>query len=132
MLAAAKAGQRAAEQLMTETCTITRENGETATFIAATGQYTDTTATVYAGKCRIRPRSAFLRERIAEAGEQAQFLWPYIVAVPVSVTDVQVGDIITVTASGDASLVDRQLRVRIAARGENVTARRLDCEELAP
>lgn len=122
--------QTEAETMMTDTCTITRP-GEPV-FNPTTGTYTTPSTTVYTGKCRVRTRSVgFLRDRLAEAGEMQDVIWPYIVAVPMSVTDVQVLDEITITASKDPALVNVSMRVRIAALGTFANARKMDCEEIA-
>ncbi|HWU21550.1 MAG TPA: DUF6093 family protein [Nocardioides sp.] len=119
-----------AESMMTDTCTITRP-GEPV-FDSTTGTYTDAGTTVYTGKCRIRTRSiGFLRDRQAEAGEELTTIWPYIVAVPISASDVKVLDVVTVDTCADPLLVGVTLRVRIANAGTNANARKLDCEEVA-
>lgn len=120
----------AAESMMTDTCTIRRPGAPV--FDAATGAYTTPDTTVYTGKCRVRTRSVgFLRDRLVEAGEEQVSLWPYIVAVPMSVTGVQVSDVVTVDTSGDPALVGVAMRVRVATLGTNANARKLDCEQIA-
>lgn len=122
----ASQGQVLAEQLMTDACTITRSGGAPV-FDSTTGTYTDPAATtVYSGKCRVKP--ANLTSRTVQAGEQQVALWPYSVSMPLSALP-ELDDVVTVTASVDASLVGRTLRVRSVARGTFLTARRLDCEE---
>lgn len=123
-------GQTLAETLMEDTCTITRSGGEPV-FDDTTGTYTTPAAsTVYSGKCRVKP-SALSGNTTVQAGEERVALWPYAVSVPVSVVDVELDDLVTVTASADASLVGRVLRVRSTARGTHITARRLDAEEVS-
>ena len=125
---ATASGRTAAEGLMTDTCTITRANGEP-TYNPSTLTYTTPTpTTVYTGKCRVKP-SVLSGNTTVQAGEERVALWPFSISVPFSATDVELDDIVTVTSSADASLVGRPLRVRSIARGTNVTARRLDCEE---
>lgn len=120
--------QADAESLMQDSCTITRAGSGTSTFDPATGTYTDpASTTVYTGKCRVKPRN--LVDRTVQAGEQQVSLWSFEVSVPVSATDVDLDDVVTVTGSIDPSLVGRTLRVRSVARGTFLTARRLDCEE---
>lgn len=118
-------GQRFAEQTMTDTCTITRA-GEPV-YNPATLAYTASSTTVYSGKCRVKPRPVM--DRQVQAGEQALQIWPYVVSVPMSVTGVQVDDVVTVTASADADLEGQVLVVKDVTRGTNVTARRLGCED---
>lgn len=116
--------------MMPDVCTVTRPG--TPVFNSADGSYTAPATTVYTGVCRVRTRSlGFLRDRVAEEGDAQMVVWPYMVAVPASVTDVRVYDVVTITASNDPALVGVTMRVRIAGLGTNVTARKLDCEEIA-
>lgn len=118
-----------AESTMTDSCTITRP--ATSTFNTTTGAYATTTTPIYTGRCRIRTRSTnFLRDKESQAGEQLAVIWPYIVSIPATASDVQVSDIVTLTAA-DPLLNGKTLRVRIANAGTSTTARRLDCEEVA-
>lgn len=121
-------GQAAAEQLMVDSCTITRA-GARGSFDSTTGTYSAAAAdTRYTGKCRVKP-SALSANQAVQAGERAVSLWPFTVSVPIAVDNVELDDIVTVTASADPSLVGHRLRVRSIARGTYLTARRLDCEE---
>ena len=123
------AGQRAIEALMTDTCTITRDG--TPVFDPATGLYTTPSTTIYSGKCRVRTRGRFLRDKATQAGDTDVILWPYIVSVPVSSAAVEVLDTVTVDTASDAALVGVKMRVRIASHATEATAHRLDCEEVA-
>lgn len=115
---------------MTDTCTIRRPG--VPVFDSATGTYTTPSVTVYSGKCRVRTRSlGFLRASEVEAGEEQAVLWPYMVAVPVSVTDLAVLDEITVDTSTDPALVGVVMRVRVVSLVTDATARKMDCEEIA-
>jgi hypothetical protein len=116
-----------AESLMQDACTITRTTAGT-TFNETTGQYdAGSTSTLYTGKCRVKPRDN--ADRVVQFGERAVSFWPYIVSVPMSVTTVELNDVITITASAlDASLVGLKLRVREVLAGSHLTARRLSCE----
>ena len=125
---AAVSGQAAAERLMVDTCTITR-NGDPV-FDSTTGTYAQPTSPVYTGKCRVKP-SVLSGNTTVQAGEKRVALWPFSVSVPMSVADVQLDDIVTVTGSADASLVGVTLRIRSIARGTFITARRLDAEEVS-
>lgn len=118
------------ESMMIDTCTIRRPASPT--FNATTGAYTTTKTTVYSGKCRVRTRSlGFLRERAAEAGEEQTVLWPYMLAVPLTVTNLAVLDEVTIDASNDPALVGVVMRVRVVSLGTDTTARKMDCEEIA-
>lgn len=114
---------------MVDECTITRAGVGAPVFDPATGTYTDPAPTTqYQGKCRVKPRD--LVDRVVQAGDQPTSIWPYLVSIPFGAADVTVDDVITITASADPTLVDRELRVRSATRGTNITARRLGCEEV--
>lgn len=122
--------QGQAESRMTDTCTIRRPGAPV--FDASTGTYTTAKPTVYSGKCRVRTRSlGFLRDRRAEAGDEQVVLWPYMLAVPVAVTDLAVFDEVTIDASTDPALVGVVMRVRVVSLATDATARKMDCEEIA-
>lgn len=122
--------QRAAEQLMQDTCTITRTTASEA-FDEETGTYAaGTTTTVYEGPCRVRPRDN--ADRVVQYGEEAVSFWPFVVSVPMGVVDAQLNDIVTITAAAhDDSLADQQLRIREVLAGTHLSARRLACERNA-
>lgn len=81
---------------------------------------------LYTGAARVRPNYA---NRPATAGDSFITVIGYLVSVPLSVTNVRAGDVVTVTSSADGFLTDRTLKVRSIVAGTHVTARRLDCEE---
>lgn len=122
------AGRRAAESLMTDTCTITRGGGGKV-FDPAAGEYvTAPGEQVYSGRCRVRPRDN--ADQVVEAGGQNISLFPYVLSVPVSEVAFAVDDLVTVTASVlDPALPGLVLRVRQVNVGSQVTARRLGCEQ---
>lgn len=112
---------------MTDACQVVRM-GTTPTVNPTTGQETYPETVQYTGPCRVRPN---LRDSDAEFGEQQVQVLSHLVSIPVSEADVVPDDVVHVTASDDASLVGKRLRVRAVARGTNITARRLACEEMA-
>lgn len=119
------AGQAFAEQTMSDTCTITGPPG-TPVFNATTGAYTTPAgATLYTGKCRVKPQNVM--DRTVTAGDRPVQVWPYTVSVPMSATGIPVDAVVTVTASADEDLVGQVLIVKDVTRGTNVTARRLGC-----
>lgn len=122
-------GRVFALRLMVDACTITRVTGETTDL--QTGQVTKTTSTIYAGPCRVQQLTAGGVARPATVGEAQRFQQPLTVQVPMSVTGVQSGDVVTVTASVlDADLVGRSFWVRELAHKSHLTARRLGIEEV--
>ena len=119
-------GRAAAEALMVDACTITRRTGLGA-INETTGQYTPTSSTIYTGACRVKPRDN--ADRVAQYGQEVVSFWPYVVSVPISVSTVDLDDVVTITASAlDSSLVGLSLRVREVLSGTHLTARRLSCE----
>lgn len=120
-------GRAAAEQLMVDACTITRETSHTTD--PDTGVRTPTFATVYDGRCRIQQQTGVSRP--ATTGEALVYQLPITVQVPMSVTGVQVDDIVTITASVlDPDLAGRDLWVRELYHKTHATCRRLGCEEV--
>lgn len=123
------AGRSAAEELMVDTCVISRSSG-LGSFNETTGQYDGGSTEVYAGKCRVKPRDN--ADRVVQYGQEAVSFWPYIVSVPMDVTTVDLDDVVTVTDSAlDPALFGLSLRVREVLKGTHLTARRLGCEENA-
>jgi hypothetical protein len=118
-----------AEAAMASSCTITRPGSDVTD--PDTGEVTNSGTQVYSGKCRIRPAQAWGRMAIV-AGETVT---PdtFQVSVPFAVTGIRRGDLVTVDASPDADCIGRKWYVRFTPdMGDNVTARRLLCEEQSP
>jgi hypothetical protein len=126
-LGAVRAGRRAAEALMADTCTISRGGGSTV-FDPDTGEYVTTVGeAIYTGACRVKPRDN--ADQVVEAGGTNVSLFPYVVSVPVGAVAYEVDDLVTVTAGAlDPALVGLVLRVRQISVGTHLTARRLGCE----
>lgn len=114
---------------MTDTCQIVRM-GTTPTTNPVTNLDTYPAVEQYAGQCRVRPNSQSLSTDSGFGEQQVQLL-SHMVSIPVSEADVVPDDVVIVTASDDASLVGKRLRVRTVARGTHITARRMACEEMA-
>lgn len=113
---------------MVDACTITRI-GERVTD-TTTGEVTEPTSTLYTGKCRVQ-QSATQAQR-EDAGEDHLLLLRFEVQLPMSVTDLEVGDLVTVTASAhDPDLPGRVFRVHDLAHKTHATARRVQCVEKA-
>ena len=124
--AAAEAGRARAESLMVDTCQVVTVSS-TPTTNPTTGVETYPETIRYTGMCRVRPN---FRNSDANFGDQQVQILSHLVSLPMSATSVATDDVIVVTASLDASLVGKRLRVRSIARGTHVTARRLACEEV--
>lgn len=121
-------GRIAALAGMTDTCTITRVTA--ASVDKVTGVTVATaTAAVYSGTCKVQgpnPASA----TPATPGEAYQLQLPLELHIPATVTGVEPGDLVTITASvHDADLVARTFRVRELAHKSHATAHRLGIEE---
>jgi len=124
-LTATLQGRAAAERIMLDTCTVRRKTGTT--FNESTGQYTDTTSTIYTGKCKLQDR---LIQGEAEAGGREVITLSSVLHLPVSVTTVQVDDVAEVTASQDPGAVGRKLRVAQVHYKSYATARQLQVEDV--
>lgn len=122
-------GRAAAEALMVDAdaCVITRVPGRTTN--TTTGVVTETTSTLYTGKCRVQQKPAEARRE--EIGEDRTLLLTMMVQLPASVTGLIVGDRITITASAhDPDLVGRVLRVQDLAHKSHLTSRRVGVVEV--
>ena len=122
-LAAARA---AARRRMLDTVRIERADGEAVT--DAYGQVTQPVITVHEGPARVHYPTA--QPRGITPGElQAVALRP-VVSIPHDVADVRPDDdVVVLTCPADPALVGRRYRV-VAVPGGQVTARRLECEEV--
>lgn len=112
---------------MVDACTITRATAST--FNRANSVRTPgTPTTLYTGACRVKAQRV---PRNEQAGERLTVVARYEVALPfaaLAVDDLQVGDTVTVTASGDARLVGQHFAVMAVDFGSTTTAWRLSVE----
>lgn len=121
------AGRLAHEDLMVDSCTITRAGAPAlnrATSILTPG----TPTTLYQGKCLVKPQRV---PRNQQAGERLTVIARYEVALPfssLSADDLNVGDLVTVTASGDSRLVGKVFAVMAVDFGSHSTAWRITVE----
>jgi hypothetical protein len=84
---------------------------------------------VYTGKCRVQQHQATADEK--DIGEDNLLLLRVEVQLPMSVTDLEVGDVITMTASAnDPDLPGRAFRIHDLAHKTEATARRVQCVEV--
>lgn len=121
-------GRRLADSLMVDTCTITRTTGAGAQS-ETTGRITPTSTTVYAGPCQVRVPQAVADT--PEVGGRTATIQQAIVKVPVAVTDIEVGDVVTVVSSThDPELVGRQYRVGALHHKTYATARKFAVDEI--
>lgn len=123
-------GRRAAEAGMVDACIIRRRTGAQTTD-DDTGDvvHAYVTPDPYTGACRIQQaRLATSGER--NVGEDTAVLLALEVQLPMSVTGLQVGDEVHVTASlADPDLVDRVFIIRSLAHKTDATARRVQVSE---
>jgi hypothetical protein len=117
--------QRRAERMMVDECAIFRKTGTTTD--PNTGAVVDSYATVHTGKCRVRMQSSWATDRTA--GEQPITVSRYMLQIPVSVTGVEIGDLVDITESKDPDLVGHRIRIDGPFGQTHATARRYICEE---
>jgi len=121
------AGRAAHEQLMIDQCTLARAG--TPTLNRATSVLTPGPSTpLYSGKCRLKPQRV---PRNEEAGERLTVVARYELALPfgsLATDDLNVGDTVTITASGDTRLVDGLFAVMAVDFSSTATAWRISVE----
>ncbi|MFC4006638.1 DUF6093 family protein [Nonomuraea purpurea] len=118
-------GRAVALQLMRDTCTVERKDGEPV-LNEETGMLDQPWTTVYNGRCRIKPRSS----SETEWGEREVTLAQCVAVLPWDATDqIQREDRLRVTASDDAWLIGRNLEVIGISLAGTSTARRLLVED---
>lgn len=123
-------GQAAALAGMVDTCTIRRVTGWTTDDFSGTRVPTYLSPDPYSGKCRVKQVQALPENH--DAGEDYVVLSRLQLQLPVSVTGVEVGDEVTMTASvHDPDLPGKVFTVRGPAEGSEITARRFEVTERA-
>jgi hypothetical protein len=119
-------GRLAAEAGMVDACTVTRVG--TRVTDTTTGEVTEPTSTLYTGQCRVQQAQAQATEETV--GEDHLLLLRLEVQLPMSVTGLEVGDLITITASvHDPDLPGRVFRIHDLAHKTHATSRRVQCVE---
>jgi hypothetical protein len=120
-------GRSFAEPGMVDTCTITRVTGGTTD--PETGVRTETTTTVYTGKCRVRqPTSTGSRHDVGEAsivevGSQLQ--------LPMAASDIRTEDRAEIDTSAlDPDLPGRVYVIGAPVAGTHLTSRRYQITEV--
>jgi hypothetical protein len=120
-------GRLAALALMVDACAITR-NGTPVTN-PETGVVTYNPTAVYTGQCRVSLKVK--NARPDTAGEAQLWLIRTEIQLPMTVTGVQIDDLVRVTASMlDPDLVNRLFYVRELSDATHITARRIQCVEV--
>jgi len=118
-------GRLLAISLMVDACTIQHPTGQTTN--ATTGTVAYTYSTVYTGVCKVQGGMSASGQDVAEA--HLAVLNPFV-HVPITVTGVVQGDVVTITACvSDPELVGRVFRVQGPDHKSYATARRLQCIE---
>lgn len=110
---------------MVDTCRVrraTRVTTDVSGVATASHQY------AYEGRCRVQGTGSASQ---SDAGDAGHAVAPWTVSLPISVTDVAVGDDVVILASAhDPGLAGRVLTVTAVLRKTHATARRLSCAEV--
>ena len=118
-------GRQMAESRMTDQCSVTRPGGKV--LDEATGEYGDTTVTVYEGKCRIKNGSTGSLD--AEAAGKLVAVEALAVHLPLDAVGVSPQDLVTVTGSETRpDQVGRKFTVKGSFDGSQTTALRYRVE----
>lgn len=129
---AAERGRRLSESLMTSTCTV-RMRADEDVMDPSTGIMTPGLgATVYSGRCRVRPTGN--QAQVTTSGGGEIFTFDYVVALPFDENGssaVSEGMLCLITNSIDPALIGVLTEVQKVDRGDYVTARRLSCNDVA-
>jgi hypothetical protein len=115
----------AAESGMIDKCQIRRQIGHTTDTFSGTQipEYGD----VYVGPCRVQQR--LTQSENQQAGQQAMLFLAVEVQIPMSVTNVSVGDEMRMLESRDDDLPSRVFIVRDLAHKTDASARRIQAIE---
>lgn len=119
-------GRTAALLGMRDACMIVRTGARTTDPVS--GDVTQPATTLYTGQCRVKQAQAQAQRE--DVGEDHLLLLRLEVQLPMSVTGLQVGDEITITASvDDPDLPGRVFLVHDLAHATDLTARRVQVLE---
>jgi hypothetical protein len=123
-------GRALAERQMTSTCRIFTAGAPVTD--PTTGEVTYGEQGAITTPCRVRPNGSAGNSggNGQDVGGAESIAAGFVVSVPFAV-NASVLQRLTITASPDPSLVGLSLEVRQVARGDNITARRLLCEEVS-
>lgn len=121
-------GRAKAESLMIDRCTITRGDGTTVTD-PETGEVTEVSSEVYAGKCKVQSKDSATAS--PDAGGHTFVVVSRQVHIPSNAADVKDGDVVTITTSVlNSFTVGKQYRVDGFTPDTFDTAARLPVKEL--
>lgn len=115
---------------MTSACSVYASGAGAAATDQTTGLVTRTPTAIWTGPCRVRPASVGLRTMTTEIADAEVFRYDYRISIPFSVTGVTEGHFVTVTSSPDPALVGTTYEIHKVDRGDNVSARRLNCQRV--
>jgi Family of unknown function (DUF6093) len=121
-------GRAAAEKLMVDACTIKRPTGTTTD--PDTADVVTSYTTLYTNqKCRIQSRGQWGERR--DVGQDSLVMQTIEVQLPITVANLAVGDVITITAATfDPALVGRELQLKDLNSETHATCRRVMATEL--
>lgn len=112
---------------MSDRCTVERVASDDS-FDTGTGVYTAASSSqVYVGPCRVLARAE--DDRVVLVADERRSIRSIVVLFPYDVTDVEIDDLVTVTASEDARLQGRPLRVTGVEVETAPAVRTLYCED---
>lgn len=115
-----------------DSCTIHRE-ATLVSFNEATGSYVlDGGTLVYSGPCAVRDQSTANVGGQGQQGMVPATLRRWLVKIPLGSPDVEVGDVVTVTAARDLSLPGQRFVVKDVGGGSFRVSRALAVEQWDP
>lgn len=121
-------GQAAAAAGMVDACTIRRITGWTDDDFSGVRTPTYLSPDPYSGKCRFQAARSEAQQH--DSGEDYLLMLRSELQLPVSVTGLEVGDVVTCTAAArDPDLVGREFRVHDLFHKTDPTARRVQLTE---
>lgn len=121
------AGRLAHQGIMVDACTISRP-GPTVLDRSTSIEIPGAPTLLYSGACRLKAQRV---PRNEQAGERLTVISRYELALPfdsLATDDLQVGDAVLITASGDTRLVNQAFTVLAVDFGSTVTAWRITVE----
>lgn len=121
-------GQRAAEALMTDTCTLRRPTGETE-LDEETGQVVPTYDTIYEGRCKVQMSGSTFSSSAQEIGGTVVTVTSRYVHLPLSAPEAKVNDEVLMNTSLGPQLPGKVFRVVSPFAKTYPTARRLEVQE---